>query len=434
MMHVKKTIRIMLMLTLIASLFVACSSKNSNDSDSDKTELNIAWWGTNTHHDKYLEVIELFEEKHPNVKIVPEYSGWEGYWEKLATKTAGGNLPDLIQMDFDRMSEFASRELIQDLQPYIDDDILNFDGVNEDILEGGKMDDILYAVPLGVNVNALFMEPDLFEEAGVDPLEPGYTWEDYFDKARELKEKLGDDHYVISLNGLGAGFRHYLIQNDLHLYNEDNTSVGYDDDVLIDFLEMWQPLREEDVVPSAEMMASVKGNEDKLIIKEIAPIDEGTSSQVAYLDDLTGKSLELMIYPTLPNAPKGDNAHYLKPSVLFSITRDADDEKAELAAEFIEFFLKSEDANDVLLGLRGKPIFPESEEYLRPKISETGEKAFDYVNLAEEYSSPIFEPSPAGHGEVDDLYQRLLEEWRYDQITSEDFAKQFREGVEEILN
>lgn len=433
-MKVKKIISFIFALALISIVFTGCSPNSSNNSDGDKTELNIAWWGTNTHHDKYLEVIELFEEEHPDVKIVPEYSGWEGYWEKLATKTAGNNLPDLIQMDFDRMSEFASRDLIQDLQPFIEDGILNFDGVNEDILEGGKMDDVLYAVPLGVNVNTLFIEPDLFKEAGVEPLEPGYTWDDYFAKARELKEELGDDHFVISLNGLGAGFRHYLIQNDLHLYNEDNTGVGYDDSVLVDFLEMWRPLREENVIPSAELMASVKGNEDKLIIKEIAPIDEGTSSQVAYLDELTGKSLELMIYPTLPGAPNGDNAHYLKPSVLFSITRDADEEKAELAAEFIEFFLKSEKANDVLLGLRGKPIFSEVEEYLRPQISETGKKAFDYVNLAEEYSSPIFEPSPAGHGEVDDLYKRLLEEWRYDQISSEELAEEFRKGVAEILN
>lgn len=40
-------------------------------------------------------------KKNPNIKkIVAEYSGWDGYYQKLVTQLAGQTAPDIIQINY----------------------------------------------------------------------------------------------------------------------------------------------------------------------------------------------------------------------------------------------------------------------------------------------------------------------------------------------
>jgi multiple sugar transport system substrate-binding protein len=58
---------------------------------------------------------------------------------------------------------------------------------------------------------------------------------------------------------------------------------------------------------------------------------------------------------------------------------------------------------------------------------------FDYIELVQENSSEIHPPEPAGLSEINGLFDRKLEELEYGVITVEEFAQEFREGVEQIL-
>src|SRR5699024_4899679 len=97
-----------IIIAILGLMLQGCGS-----SSSDKTQLRIAWWGASEHHKRYAKVIDKFEEKHPDVEIIPEYTGWDGYYEKLATKATSGALPDLIQMDYDYMEKYTSDGLLK---------------------------------------------------------------------------------------------------------------------------------------------------------------------------------------------------------------------------------------------------------------------------------------------------------------------------------
>ena len=45
--------------------------------------------------------------------------GWDDYWTRLATQVAGGNAPDLIQMDYRYLFEYAGRGAILPLDDYM---------------------------------------------------------------------------------------------------------------------------------------------------------------------------------------------------------------------------------------------------------------------------------------------------------------------------
>ena len=67
------------------------------------------------------------------------------YWDKLATQTAGGTAPDIIQMDMNYISEYGTRGALLDLeQP----DISKF---VEGTVDSGKIDGKLVGINAGIN-------------------------------------------------------------------------------------------------------------------------------------------------------------------------------------------------------------------------------------------------------------------------------------------
>ncbi|MFC0473011.1 ABC transporter substrate-binding protein [Halalkalibacter kiskunsagensis] len=438
----KRVFLFLVMFVLLA--LTACSSGTSggpnavNDPDPDSNteveleegqiELRVAWWGSQTRHDRTLEAIELFEEQNPNIVVTPEFTGWDGYWERLATQAAGQNLPDVFQMDLQYLNEYVSRGLLEDLGPLVESGHLNLDDVDELYLTGGRIDDDLYAINLGANSLAIAYDPAMFEEAGVPVLEPGYSWDDYLSTSRALKEKLGDDVYVQSLSDL-HGFKHYLRQHDLWLYNEDNTGLGYDDDqYFIDYFSMWNDLLREEVSAGPDITSEIQGLEDELIVHGRSPVLMFHSNQIVGLQRAADRPLEMALFPSMPGKT---DAHFLKPSQFFSITSQS--QQQEAAAEFIDFITNSLEANDILAAERGVPISEAVREHLYPQLSEYEQMQFDYIELVQENSSEIHAPEPAGLSEINGLFDRKLEELEYGVITVEEFAQEFREGVEQIL-
>ncbi|MFL6561096.1 MAG: ABC transporter substrate-binding protein, partial [Bacillus sp. (in: firmicutes)] len=87
-------------------------SKPKEDKKDEPVTLRIAWWGSQPRHDYTLEIIKMYEEKNPNVKIEAEYAAWDDYWKKLAPQAAANELPDIIQMDLSYFSQYAQNNQI----------------------------------------------------------------------------------------------------------------------------------------------------------------------------------------------------------------------------------------------------------------------------------------------------------------------------------
>jgi len=439
-MWVKKKVIMLIAVIFSISLLAACSnnsneagtsSSKSSDTDGkgnqEQIELRIVWWGSQTRHDRTMEAIKLFEEKNPTIKISPEFLGWDGYWEKLATQAAGGNLADIIQIDLQYTNEYVTRGLLQDLGPYVDSGVLNLDDLDELYLSGGYVDDKLYQIPLGANSLAVAYDPAMFEEAGVAPLEPGYTWDDYINTARQLTANL-DGVTVPGVNGTQA-FQHYLRQHDLWLYNEDNSALGYDDDkYFIDFYTMWKDLLDEGVQTPLDVMAQASALEDAPIVHSKAPVHVFNSNQIVALETSAGRPLEMMLYPSLEGGTWG---HYLKPTMFFSVTTQS--KHPEEAAKFLDFITNDLEANEILAAERGVPVSSKVRDHLYPQLSDTEKKQFDYLDVVAEHSSPIHPLLPPGHSEIDGLQARLYEQIMYGEITPEEAAKQFRKEANAIL-
>ena len=85
---------------------------------NDKVELSIFWWGADKRAELTEKALDLYTQKHPNVTFKKTWQANQGYYDKLATLTAGGNAPDIFQIDDNAISEYAQRGVTLDLTPY----------------------------------------------------------------------------------------------------------------------------------------------------------------------------------------------------------------------------------------------------------------------------------------------------------------------------
>src|SRR5215203_1725489 len=82
--------------------------------EAGATTLALAWWGNPTRNTNTQAMIDAYTKANPNVKFDPQPGEFNSYWDKLATQTAGGTAPDIIQMDMNYISEYGSRGALLD--------------------------------------------------------------------------------------------------------------------------------------------------------------------------------------------------------------------------------------------------------------------------------------------------------------------------------
>ena len=97
---------------------------------SAKEPLRIMWWGSQTRHDRTLQVIDLFTEK-TGIEVEPEFYGFDDYISKLNILIAANDAPDLMQMG----GNFPTYiDHIQPINPYIESGIIDISNTDESFI------------------------------------------------------------------------------------------------------------------------------------------------------------------------------------------------------------------------------------------------------------------------------------------------------------
>ena len=115
-------------ITALAAAAMLCTSLVPSALADDKnTTINILWWGSQTRHEKTVKLIEKFEELNPDIKVNADYSDWGGHWTKLPAQVAGGQTPDVFQMDYLYLAQYAENNVLAELDSYIADGSLDIE-------------------------------------------------------------------------------------------------------------------------------------------------------------------------------------------------------------------------------------------------------------------------------------------------------------------
>lgn len=112
-----------------------------------KVTLRFTWWGNADRAARTEQAVAAFEKANPDIDIQTSYSTYESYKQKLATQAAGGDVPDLIQLDYRQISQYAGSEILLDLGTRRKE--LPTEEMDAGLLKTGQVDGVQYALPMG---------------------------------------------------------------------------------------------------------------------------------------------------------------------------------------------------------------------------------------------------------------------------------------------
>lgn len=386
----------------------------------DKVTLSLCWWGNQTRNDVTKKAVDLYMEQNPNVEIKVEFTDWSGYWDKLSAMAAGGNLPDIIQMDYSYLQQYQQSGQLADLSQFIDTS-----KIADSVIDSGSIDGTCYALSLGSNAPMMVYDKEIVEQAGVE-LPEQLTIEELYDIGQTIYEKTGVKTYYDG----GINMMQIIARTQgSHLFDE--LAAGTKTASETHFANVDKFNKAESAI-SPDLLA--EKNPD---VVETKPIIDGTtwndfsySNQYISIANTAGRDLGITMYPTTSDATT--QPMFLKPSQFFSIAETS--QNKEEAAKFLDWFTNSIECNNILMAERGIPVNSDVAEAIKPNVDENSQKVFDYIAEVSKIATPIDDPDPSGKGEVEAQAKTIVENLRYGDTDAAGAAEEFVTTSQKILS
>jgi multiple sugar transport system substrate-binding protein len=164
----------------------------------DTVTLELANWASYLEAELEERVLDEFERRHPDVRVVQQSAGTgqAEYRERILTSVAGGAPPDVFLLDNIDVPAFADRDVLLDLRPFLGRvgvDLARYDSTVLSIFRRG---DAVVALPKGFTPMVVAYNRDLFDRAGLPYPTDDWTWDDFRRVARALTRDTDGDGVV----------------------------------------------------------------------------------------------------------------------------------------------------------------------------------------------------------------------------------------------
>lgn len=206
--YFRKALYVFMIVTLLG--LVGCNSSEKTETDNvtdntldnatDKTDdgdstasqtdeqitLRFSWWGGEARHEALLNAIKIYEDRNQNIKIEAEYSGYDGYYEKMMTTLSSGTAPDLFQFMTGWVPDVqVAKHYLADLSLLPIDTSTLKEGLIE---RSGTYNGEAVLLPVSVGGSTIYVNTKFASEFGVE-LDKAYTWEELKELGRSIHER-----------------------------------------------------------------------------------------------------------------------------------------------------------------------------------------------------------------------------------------------------
>lgn len=412
-------------IAVTAGALTGCSEASS---DGDTVTIDYGWWGGTESDENIFAAIDKFEAKNPDIKVEGEATPWNGYWDKLATMSAGKNAPDVMMMSERYIREYSDRGALADIY---DIGGVDLEDLDESVLELGEVDDELYAMPTGVNSFVVAVNLDVFEAAGVEvPDDATWTWDDYYAASKATAgDGISGANYRIGIEN----FKPWLHQQGETMYKDDGSGIAFSHDTLKSYLQHIIT-QQENGGPSADQVSEEAG-----LPAEATAFATGKQSMSwIYTAELGaysagGANLKLMRIPS-ETGSAADAGMYLRGSSFYSISAYSDEREQKAAAKFIDFMVNDKDALEILGMQHGLPANAEVVSEISDGFSDVDKEVFAFVESMRpdlKVASPG--PSPAGSGNIQGIFDRFGLEMLYGQLSVDEATDSILKAIDDEL-
>lgn len=346
----------------------ACGDKKAAgitmpDGKLDECTLRFSWWGGDDRHEATLEALKLWNERHPEITIVPEYGGWDGWTEKVSSQISGGTAPDIMQINYDWLVSFSpDGEGFYDLG--LLDSFIDLSAFDSEVLSFGEVSGKLNAVTVSISGRGFFYNSEVYDSLGV---KYPSTWDELI-ALGETFEKAGK--YPLDLDIQSGGTAWYLAvvyiqQKTGKEFIDMDGGLGFSEEDIRMALDFYKELEDKHVIRTVRARTDEDGNaalyqSPEFIDGRVAGVLEWGSSVGKYEQVLPEGVLEAG--PFLTDGSGSSGGWMIKPSLLYAISKDT--KYPDEAAAFMEFLLSDEECAKAMGTSRGIPASKYAEETL----------------------------------------------------------------------
>ena len=387
--------------------------------------LRVAWWGNPTRDQNTQDVADAYAEVAPDVTLSLEPGEWSGYWDKLATQTAGGDFPDVVQMDEKYLAEYGGRGALLDLAGAG----LDTEDFAPGSVEVGELPEVgLAAINAGLNAFAFLINPVVFEEAGVEiPDDTTWTWDDLIDTAVKITEATPDGTYGMTQMGSVQGlFQVYVRQAGQDQYKDG--AAGFDLDTATKWFEWAKSIQDTKAGPGASVSVedSAQAMDQSLFATGKVAMTVAWSNQVVAHDGLVPEGVTVLRPPSMTGSA-ADAQLWYKASMYWAVS--AQSANPEAAVAFVDYLVNSPEAGKILSVERGVPGNLTVREAIVEDLDEANLKAVEYLDAVESELGAAPEITPQGGGQFEDILTRACEEMLFGTLTPADAGQRLLDDL-----
>ncbi len=378
----KKTMMVLALVTLSALVLFGAGVKEAKEADGGVTTIRWAYWGSGQRVQISQEAIDIYQSRHPNIRINPEVSGGAGdHFVKVDTQLAGGNGPDIIQVG-GNIPDYA--DVLHDFFPHAGKEI-NLSVIDPSAIESGTIAGRLVGISTGVNMPALVYNKSLVERIGAPLPKTVMSYTEFKEYLRVLKGKLPAGIYPMQdigvLSSNSTPFGYWSRYNGTPLYDAATRSTAVRPADGQRYLELFADYRREGLVPPAEIAAGYAENnaDSSMVIAGKAVIGFLWTNMLGGYQAATTDELAFI---ELPGAAE-KNALWQPPSQFYAVNKDS--KNLAETVKFIDFLVNDPEAAYVLGSDRGTSASATARA--AGSASKADQKVIDYMNVAGPHSS-----------------------------------------------
>lgn len=382
--------------------------------------VSLYFWGGDARVNNTKKMVEKFEAANPNIKVDMQYNDWSGYWDKLNTTSAGGNAPDVMQMDELYLSSYASQGALLDLNRA--SDFLKLDTMDASLRDMGKVDGKQYAAPISTTPFGILVNNDVLSKLGLTlPDTTNWTWDDLVSFAQQVHDKSNGEIVGIAPMNNGMSLQLWARQNGESLFKDGKVAIS--DKTLAAYFQMAADWTKSGVAGTADRwseQSSASLNQSDMGTNKQALTFTQATQITAYSKAAGTDNMELV---PIPQLKAGEKTSYLKPGMYWSVSEKSQ-HPAE-AAKLVDFLINNEEAGKIQGTERGLPANNSIRESLASTVSGTDKKALEFPDQIKDTIGDAPEVTPNGASSLDKDIVRYMSDVVFGKQTATDAAKAF---------
>ena len=389
------------------------------EKDYKDTEFRIAWWGSDARHNATIALVEEFEKGFLNLKTEVEYAGYGDFFTTLSTQSTGNALPDVFQMDYSYISNYAESGLLLDLTEYVESGALDLSKANKEAIASGMIDGKLVGLVTGVNYTISTYNKEIADAAGVK-LGDTPTMEEAIAAAKKVYDHCGSMIYPLE-------WRYFVRMYGEERWSDDGKAIAFSKDTLVKYMEF---------LADGVEYGYIFGAKDYDVLADMATaIGQGriwfsmSSFSNSWASVNTGGKEMAMC--AMPNIKEHGPVGFAKPNMFWCISADC--ENPDLAVEFLNYFVNNTTTYDICGTDRGLPISSEVADYVAKTATEDMKKVNEFAAILNNGNlAKIHAPEPAAEAEADKLIGAVLEEICYGKLARDQFEARAEQIIGQI--